>query len=309
MEENFQIRDLFNHKNITALGERILNSYAAFDLNKYLGMLIPAIDALTYSERKNAITDALEKYLPTNFESTVEILLKSLPPPYETNDIDSSSDTFMVTAMTQYVSRNGIDFPELSMKALYEMTKASTAEWDIRPFITRYPDYCKKVLLQWSQDENAHIRRLVSEGTRPYLPWGMKLHMVEKNPDWSLELLQNLKYDESLYVRRSVANHLNDLSKKHAEKVISVLTSWKKEHDNKEMSQLIKHALRTLIKRGNPGALQLLGFPTQVDIELRIGLRRSLLIMASTFKRQMAQCNLKFSNYHHLNWQQVQQNI
>jgi 3-methyladenine DNA glycosylase AlkC len=153
----------------------------------------------------------------------------------------------------------GLDDFDVAMGAMYQITKRHTAEFAIRPFLRRYPERTLAVLHQWVEDESPHVRRLVSEGTRPRLPWAGRLDAFIADPTPTLALLERLKDDPSAFVRKSVANHLNDISKDHPQLVIDTLTCWR-EDAGAERLWIIRHALRTLVKKGDPAALALLGF-------------------------------------------------
>jgi 3-methyladenine DNA glycosylase AlkC len=165
------------------------------------------------------------------------------------------------------------------MQALYQMTKRFTAEGAIRPFIQKYPDKTLEILSEWAEDENCHVRRLVSEGTRPRLPWTMQLKQFIEDPQPVLRLLEKLKSDPELMVRRSVANNLNDIAKDNPDLVVQTLSRWKKVED--EGTQwLIRHAARTLVKQGNKDVLTILGYSPKVDIAVsKIKLNNSTLKM------------------------------
>ena len=130
----------------------------------------------------------------------------------------------------------------------------------MRAFFLKYPEKTLAIFKKWAKDKNPHVRRLVSEGSRPYLPWGKKLPQFEKDPSPTLALLELLKNDSSEYVRKSVANHLNDHAKKHPDLVVDTLKRWDAELSAKESKRMIKHALRTLLKQRHSGALDVLGF-------------------------------------------------
>jgi 3-methyladenine DNA glycosylase AlkC len=168
--------------------------------------------------------------------------------------------------LEHFVGTYGLDHFDASMKAMYEITKRFTAEFAIRPFLIRYEKETLKILSQWVMDENEHVRRLVSEGTRPRLPWAMRLPSFITNPKPTLKLLEKLKDDPSEYVRRSVANHLNDITKDNPDLALDVLAQWAK-GASKERLWIIRHALRSLVKQGHPQALAILGFePPKVGI-------------------------------------------
>ncbi len=260
MAENFQVRDLFNPGVVNKMADRIHTAWPDFDKKNFCKTINPALPKLTYSERLNFITDNLEKYLPEDFPTAVTILLKAQLPLYHSDELENSNDRFITITQTAFISRNGLDHFDISMHALYEMTQRMTAEFDVRIFIEKYPEKTLEILKKWALDENPHVRRLVSEGSRPLLPWGKRLNNIKEQPNLSIQLLELLKNDPSEYVRRSVANHLNDHAKSHPDLIVKTLNKWQTEHPGINMQRLIKHATRTLVKNGHSGALELIGF-------------------------------------------------
>lgn len=164
---------------------------------------------------------------------------------------------FDLWPLLDYVSVYGLEHFDLSFKCLEVMTVDFTAEFAIRPFIKSQPQEVKKYLELWITHPNEHLRRLSSEGTRPLLPWGEKLHEINANPDLTWWILEELKNDSSLYVRKSVANHINDFSKNHSEYVLKKLKTWK--NPSTETQWIIRHGLRTLLKKGHPDVLSFYG--------------------------------------------------
>lgn len=163
-----------------------------------------------------------------------------------------------VWCLNEFVEEFGLDDPDRSLPALEQFTKIASAEFAVRPFINRYPEMMADQMLTWAHDDDPHVRRLATEGFRPRLPWGMGLPAVKKDPSPVLSVLEQLRDDPSETVRRSVANNLNDISKEHPELVVAILSRWGA--DTAEAEALRKHALRTLLKKGHNGALELLGF-------------------------------------------------
>ncbi len=267
MPENFQIRDVFNPQVVSQLAASLNSVWPAFDPVSFCENINPRLPQLTFSERSQLITDVLAKHLPDDFPTAVDVLLKSLPGKIEKQEIEGY-DGFMIMPLSIYVSQHGLEHFELSMQALYEMTQRFTAEFAIRFFIEKYPERTLAVLAEWATDPNPHVRRLVSEGTRPLLPWAMRLQQFVKNPTPTLRLLDLLKNDPELFVRRSVANHLNDHAKNHPDLVVETLNRWKSEHPVEETDWLVKHATRTLVKKGHPGALELIGFKKGADVKV-----------------------------------------
>lgn len=228
MAENVQIKDLLNPTTVDELGDRIKKAWSKFDKKSYSNFINPKLPKLTYSERSALITEGLEKHLPTDFPKSAAILLKAQIPPYESDVLDGTLNRFIMVPVCNYISNNGLDYFDISMNALYEMTQRLTAEWAIRIFLIKYPKKTLAILKKWAEDKNPHVRRLVSEGSRPFLPWGKRLHQFKDNPKITIELLDLLKNDPSEYVRRSVANHLNDHAKNHPDLVVKTLKKWKK---------------------------------------------------------------------------------
>lgn len=267
-KENFQIRDVFNQETLHSLGNRLKKAYPEGNLAKFKKIALNQLTALTYSGRKSQIVTALESFLPPDFLKAAHILINALPPPYEDHSISESMDRFIVVPMAEYIAIYGLDNPEISLQILKSMTQCFTAEWAIRPFLIHHREMTMKTLHAWTKDNNEHVRRLVSEGSRPYLPWGKKLAFVADNPTITLPLLAKMKTDSSEYVRRSIANHLNDLSKNHPDLIIQELKKWQLESPSQEMTKMIKHALRTTIKNGHPEALDMIGFKHGVKVKV-----------------------------------------
>jgi 3-methyladenine DNA glycosylase AlkC len=164
----------------------------------------------------------------------------------------------VVWPLGEYVARRGLPHPDRALQALHALTQRLTAEWAIRPFIEAHPQRTYDTLARWCDDPSAHVRRLVSEGSRPRLPWGRQLRSLVADPAPNLPLLRRLQDDPSPYVRRSVANHLNDIAKDHPQ----LLLQWLGEHlpgAPPGRRALLRHASRTLIKQGHPQVLQAWG--------------------------------------------------
>lgn len=267
MAENFQIRDIFNPQRVNQLAGSLKSVWPSFDSVSFCENIIPRLPNLSFSERSQLITDMLAQHLPDDFPTAIDILMKSLPGKIEKQELEGY-DGFIIMPISIYVSHYGMEHFELSMNALYEMTQRFTAEFAIRFFIEKYPERTLSVLSEWATDPNPHVRRLVSEGTRPLLPWALRLKRFVEDPTPTLPLLDLLKNDPELFVRRSVANHLNDHAKNHPDLVVEMLKHWKSEHSSKELDWLVKHATRTLVKNGHPGALELIGFKKGAEVEI-----------------------------------------
>lgn len=267
------LREVINRETITTQAQLIQNQWPPFKLEQFLDESTEEIDEKTLTERLDSVTNSLEKFLPQSFEEAADILIKSLPPEIneERKDLDGidlgSENGFIIIALTNFIARNGKDHFHLSMRALLEMTKRFSSEGSIRHFIISHEKEVLEYYRKWALDSNVHVRRLVSESLRPRLPWAIRLQNYVQDPSPILEFLDILKDDPELYVRRSVANNLNDIAKDHPKVVTNTLGKWRK-NESKEMTWLIKHALRTLIKKGDPAALEILGFHADAHISI-----------------------------------------
>ena len=177
------------------------------------------------------------------------------------------TEGFMALAMSEYVLCHGQDDPERSLPALKLFTRYGSSEFAVRPFLERDPEGTLAVMLQWTRDDNEHVRRLASEGCRPRLPWAPALPAFKEDPEPLLPILEALKDDPAEYVRRSVANNLNDISKDHPDRVLDIAAAWFGVSEGTDW--IVKHACRTLLKAGDPRAMRIFGFadPARLRVE------------------------------------------
>lgn len=235
----------------------ISRQYPDFDQKKFLKNLERDLAPLELKKRVLLMASRLKECLPDDLKQSLLILRGAI----KQNEKDGVGlSGFAVWPLTEYVSLYGQAEFDLSMDVLKAMTKVFTSEFAVRSFFLADEKKTLKHFKKWVHDENEHVRRLVSEGSRPLLPWGQKLPSFVKDPMITWELLEILKHDESEYVRKSVANHLNDHSKNHPDLIVEKLSSWKKQHGaNKKIEWIIRHASRTLIKKGHAKAFGLHG--------------------------------------------------
>jgi 3-methyladenine DNA glycosylase AlkC len=165
-----------------------------------------------------------------------------------------------------YIAEAMIDAPGTALPLLAAMTSRFSAEFAIRPFFDAHYALTMRHLAEWVTHPDEHVRRLVSEGSRPRLPWAPRLRRFMDDPSPTLELLDRLRDDPSEYVRRSVANHLNDIAKDHPERAVAVARRWAA--DATDGGFVVRHGLRTLVKAGHPDALALLGFDPDAAIQV-----------------------------------------
>lgn len=214
--------------------------------------------------RVQLIRETLYQILPENFLLAIEILRNSIA---ESGDFKN----FNLWPYSDYIQTYGHAHPQLALEQLKIMTSLFTSEFAVRPYLRLYPDLTLSYLQDCAADDNVHIRRWASEGSRPRLPWGERLQNLIQAPTLSLGILEKLKFDPELYVRKSVANHLNDIAKDHPLLVIQILRRWQKEAGEKHATNInwiIHRALRTLIKSGHDEALFLIGVGKSTKIKL-----------------------------------------
>ncbi len=256
-------KNLFNVPVINGMAHHFAKAWNGFDEAGFNAMATDNLEALELKQRSTQITKALRAFMPRDFEKTANIMLKSLAPEegydISTNHSDAGIVGWAIMPMVDYVGLYGLDNFDVSMNLFKQLTKRSSSEFGIRYFIIEKPKETLDVLKTWLENPNQHVRRLISEGTRPRLPWGMQLTEFVKDPTPVIELLEALKDDDEEYVRRSVANNLNDIAKDHPDLVTKIAKDWLKNAD-KNRERLVKHACRTLIKQGHKACLEALGY-------------------------------------------------
>lgn len=237
-----------------------------FESKRFKQESMEKLESLELKERVLHLIDVLNIHLPKDFKESGEILLK-VKENWDRGDENDPLGAFPIWPIIDYVGIHGLEEPILALKVLKELTGLFSAEFAIRPFITEYPEITWEHLIAWCEDKDPHVRRLASEGARPRLPWGKQLPQFIKDPTPVIELLELLQNDSSEYVRRSVANNLNDISKDHPEVVIKTCKNWlSKPTDEKKW--IVRHATRTLVKAGHPDVFGLLGYTENPKVKL-----------------------------------------
>lgn len=240
------------------IASKISRVFPAFKQNAFVKDVLVGYDSLDLMPRGRKIAGTLRRYLPANYPDAAEILIASLGPKLEKTEGNGMAP-FLYLPHVFFVAEFGLDHFDVSMRAQYELTQRFTAEFSVRPFLERHTHATLERFKTWATDPSPHVRRLVSEGSRPRLPWAPRLRMFQDDPRPVLALLELLKDDPDLYVRRSVANNLNDIGKDHPELLVTTARSWIKKA-TKERQWLVSHALRSAVKRGDPSALAVMGF-------------------------------------------------
>lgn len=256
--ERFSLKDeLFNENTVRYLAD-LFSGHLAVD--PFVDRLVAEFPALELKQRITAIAMALADELPRDMAGLAPVIRSCLPPPLDPDKTDDDFGHFILAPLGELVEHRGLhDQPDVALAVLHDLTQRFSMEFSLRSFINTHPDLTLAHVSDWVDSPNYHVRRLVSEGTRPRLPWGAGISLPF---DIGLEFLDRLYADPTRYVTRSVANHLNDVSKKEPDLVIARLTRWQSEgrQNPDEMGWITKHALRGLQKAGHPEALRLLGY-------------------------------------------------
>lgn len=245
---------------INVIARHLKRSYPSFPEKSFLATALSNLDELSLMERSRQITDALQQCLPSDFSEACYVLEGALAP--EDNQCDELGiHGWLSIPLCDYVGRESHKDINQALKTLAVLTPYFSSEWGIRHILIDRFELAASTLKQWLNHDSEHVRRLVSEGSRPRLPWGIQLKNIIENPELTYPLLDALKDDESEYVRKSVANHLNDYSKDHADWLIKKIKPWWQDKQAPlQRKKLIRHGLRSLIKAGHGPTLELLGY-------------------------------------------------
>ncbi|MFY9152654.1 MAG: DNA alkylation repair protein [Prolixibacteraceae bacterium] len=265
---------LIPDEQVFKLAQEIQSVYPEFDSERFTSEVLNANwSKLELKQKMRRLTVCLKNNLPEDYPRALRIL----------ELISPQFNSFMALSFSDFADCYGLEHWDISMNALAHFTSSCSSEFGVRPFLDHDPERAMQHFYRWADDENQHIRRLASEGCRPRLPWGMALPKFKKNPKLILPILEKLKNDPEEYVRRSVANNLNDISKDHPELVLELCEKWKGQ--SPEVDRIIKHACRTMLKSGNKRALMLFGFanPDQISISELSSDREKLKIGESIF--------------------------
>ncbi|WP_439568964.1 DNA alkylation repair protein [Sphingopyxis sp.] len=233
---------------LTVIADAGVAASPRFDRSAFLAAASTGLDALSIMERVRHIAGALRPALPADYAAALDVIGAMAP---------RLTHGFQVVAVTEYVARYGLDEFDRSMDALAALTRFGTAEFAIRPYLAQDADRALATMARWTGSDDEHIRRLASEGGRPRLPWAARVPALKADPTRAAHILEALKADPSLYVRKSVANHLNDIAKDRPDWLLARLADWPQVDPHTVW--IIRHALRTLIKQGEPRALALIG--------------------------------------------------
>ncbi len=270
MESGSSLKDaLFNKVTVTYLAGLFVAVDSSFAAKGFVREVVGKFPELELKARIVWMAEVLERYLPADPSVAMKLIVAALPPPLDPALLDDDFGEFILAPLGEYVVRNGLSkkYLKQSLATLREITMRFSMEDAMRSFLNTFPQETLAACDKWVMDKNYHVRRLVSESTRPLLPWSRRLTLGHQVP---LKYLDTLYADKSRYVTRSVANHLNDISKRDPDLVLQTLAKWKREgrQDTKELEWMTRHSLRTLTKQGHAKALASIGYLDSHEIHV-----------------------------------------
>ncbi|MBE2217326.1 MAG: DNA alkylation repair protein [Ignavibacteria bacterium] len=252
------LKNMYSKAYLARFADVFAELETAFSKKKFLTLVFDnEWEQKELKQRMRHISICLHKSLPGGYEKNISVLIKAV----------KKFSGFLSMTFPDYVEVYGLDNPKLSVKALELFTQYGSSEFAVRPFIIKYPAILMPQMLKWAGHKNHHVRRLASEGSRPRLPWAIALPEFKKDPAPVLKILEVLKNDESEYVRKSVANNLNDISKDNPDIALKTAAKWYGK--NKNTNWIVKHGMRGLLKKGNKTALKLFGWHGAEGIKVR----------------------------------------
>lgn len=242
------LKEIFNAERLRHIATEAHAVFPAFPIDRFIALCREGLDGLSLMARLRRVTEALHATLPADYHAALPILRQLAP---------RLNSGFVTMVLPDYVALYGHEDFDASMEALAFFTTFGSSEFAVRHFLRRDVERSLKAMQRWARDENEHVRRLASEGSRPRLPWSFKLDAVIADPSLTAGIIETLKADPSRYVRKSVANHLNDIAKDNPDWLLERIEGWPR--DNAATAWIARHALRTLIKRGDRRALAIIG--------------------------------------------------
>ena len=251
------LKEIFNTERLQHIASEMTAVYPPFEAWRFLKLAQSGLADLSVMQRMARVSECLHAVLPLDYEGSLQVL-RALAPRLNSG--------FVSMCLPHYVASYGAHAFEHSMDALKYFTAFGSSEFAIRHFLRSDLERSLKLMHAWSLDDNEHVRRLASEGCRPRLPWSFRLETIQADPTLAANILDNLKADTSLYVRKSVANHLNDITKDHPDWVLGLIEGWSL--DNRHTAWIARHALRSLIKQGNQRALAIIGAGGKPEVEI-----------------------------------------
>ncbi|MFT5680214.1 MAG: 3-methyladenine DNA glycosylase AlkC [Myxococcota bacterium] len=248
-------KNFISPASMAQLADGLFTGTPTFPRDAFLAAAIDGLEPLELKARVRHVARALHASLPKDWDTALAVLLAGMGPPLP--DDTEVSAGFRYWPVLTVVEEYGLAHPAASLAALKEMTKRFSAEFAVRPYLIAHPDLAFSTLTRWCDDSDVHVRRLVSEGSRPRLPWGQQLPASIADPSRGIVLLERLVDAPERYVQRSVANHLNDIAKDHPDRAAKLASDWSAVVGR---AWTVRHGLRTLLKQGHAGALAVEGY-------------------------------------------------
>lgn len=263
-----QLKEWFDAARHRAIAQELASITPKFRSDDFMQSVLDDLESRSLMERVHQCALAVNAALPGSYQQKVRTLQKLAP---------RIGHEFVTIFLADFVATYGLDDFDFSMEALRFFTVFGTAEFAVRPFIVADQKRALDIMLAWTADPDEKVRRLASEGSRPRLPWGLRLQALVRDPSPTAKIIEALKDDDSLFVRRSVANHLNDISKDHHDAVLQRLEAWDLQREH--LRWIARHACRSLIKRGHPRALKLFGFGKKAELSAELSASPSRLAL------------------------------
>ncbi|MFA6961827.1 MAG: DNA alkylation repair protein [Opitutaceae bacterium] len=262
------LKDMFDATRYRSLATELSALSPVFNAPSFLDHTLTGLSSRELMDRMRRTSTGVALALPLPYREQLAVLRKLAP---------RIGHNFIGIFLSDFVAQHGLDDVPASLDALAFFTRFGSAEFAIRPFLVRDLTGTLAVMRTWADSDNEHVRRLASEGSRPRLPWGTRLTALVSDPSPAFPILEKLRADDSRYVRKSVANHLNDICKDHPDTALDLVSTW--DRSDVRTAWIVRHALRTLIKRGHPRALALLGAgkPARVNVTFSVSPKRLAL--------------------------------
>jgi len=246
MPGNKNITKWFGENLAKLLADKIKAVYEDFDSTRYFRIVKKESENLSFSKRVKLHADTLRELLPQPYPEAIKILIKILGKE-NLKETGMFTDFYWIMPLGKFVEQYGLDLEyfEISMNAIQAITKRNTGEYAIRPFIRKYPQATIKIMQKWSKSENFHLRRLSSEGSRPRLPWSVKLDVFIEDPEPVFKILENLIRDDIKFVKKSVANNLRDYLKVNNKLALDFINKYQKSN-HKNTQWILKYSTRKI---------------------------------------------------------------
>ena len=278
-EKKKAFKDWFDSAAANAMSHQIKSVWPQFNESRFVAIALRNLDDLEFHDRVGNFSLGLARCLPSDVPRALEILRESLPEPME--NCEDVTDGWLQWPVGRFIADNGVPYFEESMRAMVELTKRFTSEFAVRPFLVQRTDETIQRLYRLTEDENPHVRRWCSEGTRPRLPWGVRLPAFINDPSPLYPIIKKLWNDPEEYVRRSVANSMNDISRDNPHETLNLCQEIRSaSHPMSE--RVLKRGLRTLIKDGNADALALIGYSNPKNVECLLSLKPAVVAIGNS---------------------------